>query len=326
MPHFWKTLKGAGKPITILAPMEEVTDVVFRTLISQLGRPDIFFTEFTSVEGINSIGQAKVIHRLRYDSTERPIVAQMWGTTPEHYKKAAELAVAMGFDGLDINMGCPVPKVIKRGACSALIKNSTLAAEIVAATKEGLAGRIPLSIKTRLGFGTIQTEEWIGFVLHKLKPEALTVHLRTVKELSEPPPHWEEMPKIIEMRNTFAPETVVIGNGSLSSMQEIREKVAMTGMDGGMVGRGIFHNPWLFSERDVGNITPRQRLETLLQHTQKFVMTWGVEKNFAVLKRFFKIYCNGFVGAKELRVRLMETSTLDEVQTIVNSFLVEEKF
>jgi tRNA-dihydrouridine synthase len=315
--NFWNKLKSRGTPITILAPMEEVTDIVFRSIITELGRPDVFFTEFTSVEGINSVGQANVIHRLRRQDNEKPIVAQLWGTTPEHYKKAAELAVELGFDGLDINMGCPVPKVIKRGACSALINNHALAKEIVLATREGLDGKIPLSIKTRIGFKDIATTDWIGFVLKELRPDALTVHLRTVKELSEPEPHWEEMKKIIEMRDLYAPDTVIIGNGNLNSLEDIKIRSKETGMDGGMIGRGIFANPWVFSGRDPTTIGVQEKLEVLLKHTKLFVETWGTDKNFATLKRFYKIYVHGFDGAVALRVKLMECKTEDEVREVV---------
>jgi tRNA-dihydrouridine synthase len=321
MKNFWQELRTRGTPITVLAPMEEVTDMVFRMLVAELGRPDVFFTEFTSVEGINSVGQAKVIHRLKYNESERPIVAQMWGTTPEHYRKAAELAVEMGFDGLDINMGCPVPKVIKRGACSALINNHQLAKEIVEATREGLAGRIPLSIKTRIGFREIATEEWIGFVLRELKPDALTVHLRTVRELSVPEPHWEEMGKIVALRDQYAPSAVVIGNGNIDSVAEIAEQCNTTGMDGGMIGRGIFRNPWVFAGRDPDTITIQEKLETLVRHTKRYVEVWGEDKNFAALKRFFKIYAHGFDGASGLRLQLMECKNVEQVIQIVQDYL-----
>ena len=324
--NFWTTLqaerKAASLPITALAPMEEVTDVVFRSIIQEIGRPDVFYTEFASVEGINSIGRNSVLHRLRREPNQSPVVAQLWGTTTLHYQKAAEIAVDLGFEGLDINMGCPVPKVIKRGACSALIKNPALAKEIVEAARIGLAGRIPLSIKTRLGFGTIQTEEWIGFILQELKPDALTIHLRTVKELSGPEPHWEEMAKIVALRDKYSPQTILLANGNLGSLTEITDRQLDTGMDGGMVGRGIFHNPWLFTGRDPSKITTEEKLQLLIKHTNLFEQTWGPEKNFAVMKRFFKIYTSGFTGASELRQQLMECKTAIEVETIITRFLV----
>jgi tRNA-dihydrouridine synthase len=196
--NFWQELPT---PFWILAPMEDVTDTVFRRVIAHCGRPHVFFTEFASVEGIQSVGQAKVMHRFRYHEEERPLVAQVWGITPEDYYNTAKMVVEMGFDGMDINMGCPVKKVIAQGACSALIKNPSLAKEIVQASKEGLANKIPLSIKTRIGFNKIQTEEWIGFLLNETKPAALTIHGRTVKEESKAPCHWDEIGKGVEINN-----------------------------------------------------------------------------------------------------------------------------
>jgi tRNA-dihydrouridine synthase len=193
--NFWRKL---SKPFFILAPMEEVTDTVFRQIVLKCGRPNVFYTEFTSVEGSQSIGRSKIIHRLKYQNIERPIVAQIWGKTPEDYFKTSQQIVELGFDGLDINMGCPVKKIIKQGACSALINNPNLAKEIVLATKEGLANKIPLSIKTRIGFNQIQTDEWCGFLLKDCKPECLVIHARTVKEQSSRVVHWDEIKKVVQ--------------------------------------------------------------------------------------------------------------------------------
>lgn len=196
MTNFWHSLK---KPFSILAPMEDVTDTVFRRIIQEVARPDVFFTEFTSTTGVQSSGQSKVIHRLKYTEKEKPIVAQVWGITPEDYYKTARMVIDLGFDGMDINMGCPVKNVIKQGACSALIKNPSLAKEIIMASKEGLQNKIPLSIKTRIGFNKIETENWCGFLLRECQPEALTVHGRTVKEESVPPAHWDEIAKVVDI-------------------------------------------------------------------------------------------------------------------------------
>jgi tRNA-dihydrouridine synthase len=201
MHNFWLDLQNSKPAISVLAPMEDVTDTVFRQTFLKTRRPDVFYTEFTSVEGINSIGQAKVIHRLKYHSSERPIIAQIWGVTPEDYFKAAELVLQLGFDGLDINMGCPVKNVTKMGACSALINNPDLALKIVNATKMGLRGKIPLSIKTRLGFKSISTDNWIKFVIDELKPNSLTIHARTVKEESKVPAHWDQFSLIKNIKN-----------------------------------------------------------------------------------------------------------------------------
>jgi tRNA-dihydrouridine synthase len=201
MKNFWQNLK---KPFFILAPMEDVTDTVFRKLVKKANNsnPQVLFTEFTNCDGICSVGQSRVIHRLKYDSeTERPIVAQIWGKTPQNYFQTAKLCLDLGFDGIDINMGCPEKSVVKQGCCSALINNSSLAKEIIEATQAGSEGKIPISVKTRLGFKTLQTESWFGFLL-QLKLQAITVHGRTVAG-SELPANWQEIGKVVELRNDF---------------------------------------------------------------------------------------------------------------------------
>ena len=306
MQSFWQQLP---KPFFVLAPMEEVTDTVFRRIISSCGRPDVMVTEFTSVEGLASeIGRSKVIHRLQYTTEEQPLVAQIWGVTPEHYYQAGVYAREQGFAGLDINMGCPVKKVIKQGACSALIKNPQLASDIIKAAQEG-AGDIPVSVKTRIGFSEIQTEEWIGFLLqHNLA--ALTVHGRTVKELSDYPAHWDEIGKVVQLRNQTKVDTVIIGNGDITSYQQGLAMSDQYKVDGIMIGRGVFHNPWIFNPNiDHNTISTEIKIQKLIQHIQLFDQTWGQERNFAVMKKCFKMYLNNFPGASEIRSKLMNCHT-----------------
>ncbi len=335
MNNFWQTLK---KPFLILAPMEDVTDTVFRQIIAKCGRPDVIFSEFTSCEGAQSVGQARVIHRLKFDKKEYPIVAQIWGVTPEDYYKTAKLIKELGFSGIDINMGCPVKKVIKMGACSALIKNPSLAKEIVEACKKG-AGDLPVSIKTRIGFNQIQTEEWIGFILEQCRPAALTIHGRTVKEESKVPCHWDEIEKVVILNNQIyqnQPENkpLIIGNGDIQTYQEAQEKAAQYNLDGIMIGRGVFKNPWIFNPQIaptadgqlVNTVTglaiiPKDRLELLLSHLDLWDKTWGENKNYAVLKKYFKIYIQGFAGSSELRSRLMETKNPAEALDICREIL-----
>jgi len=322
---FWSALK---LPIMALAPMEEVTDTAFRCIVAFCGRPSVMFTEFTSTEGINSIGRKKVAHRLNYTEGERPIVAQIWGLTPENYFKSAQLIKEMGFDGIDINMGCPVKNVVKMGACSALIKNPSLAKEIVLATKEG-AGNMPVSVKTRIGFKEIQTEEWIGFLLKECQPAALTIHGRTVKEESKVSNHWDEIGKAVKLRDQIResakskeqnskigevdPKTLILGNGDIQTLEEAYLKVAEFGLDGIMVGRGIFKNPWFFNPNiKIEDITIAQRLEVLKMHLELYKSDLIDHKNYNELKRFFKIYINGFAGSAELRAKLMETHSVEQ--------------
>jgi len=317
MKNFWNVL---NKPIFILAPMEDVTDTVLRQVIARCGKPAVFFTEFTNVEGMFSKGERLVNQRLRYTETERPLVAQIWGTHPENFCKAAKKLIGMGFDGIDLNMGCPASGVAQKGACSGLINNWPLAKEIIDATQEGAAGIIPVSIKTRLGFRTIDFD-WINFVLEQ-KPDALTVHARTVSEMSKVPAHWDKLKTVVDMRNAMQSTTLIIGNGDVKSLSDAKQKVAAAGVDGAMIGRGIFENPYLFAEHiTLNDKTPQEKMHLLLDHMQLWQDTWGDTKHFPTLRKFFKVYANGFPGAQELRIQLMETQNPAETERIVASFL-----
>lgn len=315
--NIWETLK---KPIFILAPMEDVTDTVFRQILLQTGRPALFFTEFTNVDGMFSKGSEHVTKRLKFTPQEKPLIAQIWGMNPDNFYKAAKQLVEMGFDGIDLNMGCPQHDVTSHGACSALIKNHTLATEIIRATQEG-AGDLPVSVKTRIGFGTIQTEEWIGFLLtHNLA--ALTVHGRTVREMSKVPAHWDEIGKAAKLRNDLGLDTLIIGNGDVMSVAEGEEKAKQHGLDGIMIGRGIFHNAWLFNPAiDPSTKTLKERLEILYKHVSLYNETWGNDKHYPTLKKYFKIYLSGFDGAAEIRGKFMETNTPEEALHIAREYL-----
>lgn len=328
MNNIWQQL---AKPIFVLAPMEDVTDSVFRQIVADCGKPDLFMTEFTSADGLCSPGKDKVGLRLQYTEKEKPLIAQIWGAKPENFYTAAKMLTEMGFAGIDINMGCPVKKIVKHGGCSALIAFPQLAKEVIQATKGG-AGDLPVSVKTRIGTKTIVTEEWIGFLLEQ-GLAALTIHARTVKEMSLVPAHWDEIGKAVQVRNQMKVETLIIGNGDVKSREEALEKVERFGVDGVMIGRGIFENPWLFSgtslpadaialqagHQALG--TSKERLELLLRHAKLFEETWGRTKNFAILRRFFKIYVKDFEGASELRAQLMETHCYDDVETLVRPYL-----
>lgn len=314
MQNIWQTLP---KPIMALAPMENVTDTVFRRIVAEAGRPSVFFTEFTNCDGLFSQGKTETEHRLKYTETERPLIAQIWGIHPKTYYEAAKLVADMGFDGVDINMGCPDRTVVKKGACSALINNHPLAHEIIEATREGAAGRIPVSVKTRIGFGSIVTEEWIGFLL-RLKPDALTVHLRTVREMSKVPAHWEEMEKTAKLRNEISPETVLLGNGDVRSLDEAKKLTEKYDIDGIMLGRGIFENLWLFNpDIDPAQITIEGRLQILLKHIDLFEATWHDPRKFQTIKKFVKAYVHSFPGASDWRQEMMETKTISELRQAV---------
>lgn len=320
MNTFWHRLP---RPFSILAPMEDVTDVAFRELIRVSGRPDVFFTEFTSIDGLLSKGREKVAQRLLYCESQRPIVAQIWGTSPERYCRAAQELALLGFDGIDLNMGCPVSKITKAGACSALIENPSLAREIYIASKEGAAG-VPVSIKTRLGFRDWRTEEWSTTLL-ELAPPAITVHGRIAKQLSKKACRWDEIARVVELRNTISPHTLIVGNGDVFSQAEIHEKHQQHGVDGVMIGRGVFQNPFIFQSdgREFGVLPSTEKIRFLQHHMQIFDAFWRGQKPYAVLKKYFKIAISNFDGASDLRAKLMETNSSQEGLQILSRFVSE---
>ncbi|HCE31177.1 MAG: tRNA-dihydrouridine synthase [Candidatus Daviesbacteria bacterium GW2011_GWB1_39_5] len=321
--HFWEKLK---KPIFILAPMDGVTDTVFRQILVSVacpqrqqaglrggrGKPDVFFTEFIPVDGLFSKGYEKVLETLKFTKKEQPIVAQIWGSNPENFYKAAGLIKKLGFDGIDINMGCPDKNVIKKGAGSALIKNPKLAKEIIEATISGAEG-LPVSVKTRIGFDRIDIENWVTHLL-QTQISALTLHLRIVPEMSKVPAHWEEVSKAVKIKNKFKSKALVIGNGDVKSLKEAREKCERYGIDGVMIGQGIFENVWLFNEDiDVQNRASGQRIRLLVKHLELFKKTYEGRKHFELMKKFVKCYVNNFERSSDSRVKLMKTKTLDEL-------------
>jgi tRNA-dihydrouridine synthase len=315
MNTFWNKLQ---KPFTILAPMEGVTDVVFREIILSLGRPDVFFTEFTSVTGIMSKGREKVERSLKFTKKQKPIVAQIWGTNVEDYFNSAKYCKELGFDGIDINMGCPIDAVVKKGACAALIHNPKLAKEIIEAVKKGSG--LPVSVKTRIGISSIEIDEWISFLL-KQDLAALTIHLRTAEELSKVPAHWELMPKIISLRDSLSPKTLIIGNGDISSYSEVKEKYEKYLCDGFMIGRGALHDPWIFNKKiNVNDITSTERLNLYIKHINLFLETWNKDKNPDSLKRFSKTWVNNFPDATELRDKINISRNTNEMIEIIEEY------
>ena len=307
------------RPFFVLAPMDDVTDVVFRQIVGKTARPDVYFTEFTSCDGLFSPGREVLMRRLKIAKGEKLIVAQIWGNNPETHFKAAKLVRELGFNGVDINMGCPDRNVVRSGACSALINNPSLAREVVLATVEGAQG-MPVSVKTRIGFRGIQTEEWFGFLL-SLPIAALTVHGRTARQESKTSANWEEIGKVVELRDTLqvTRNTLIIGNGDVKDRADGEEKAKKYGVDGVMIGRGIFKEIFAFS-RQKPEVSHEFMLNLMLEHIELFEKTWGAKKNFHILKKFFKIYVGDFRGANKLRTELMESKSYREAKEIIRSF------
>lgn len=339
---FWHTLK---KPIVVLAPMADVTDAPFRRMIAKysahvrgdgsVGGPDVMWTEFVSADGLMRAtpeGKEKLMADLIYKDEERPIVAQLFSSHPEYMEGAAALVRELGFDGIDINMGCPDRAIERQGCGSAMIKNPKLAQEIVRAARRGSNG-LPITVKTRVGYNKDELDTWLPALL-EVYPDVITVHARTRKEMSKVPARWERVARAVEIRNVIQnaawqaahPEhaqTLILGNGDVRSLAHAHELCAETGADGAMLGRAIFGNPWLFHpEKNAETIPLHERFAVMIEHTKLFEELLP-HKNFALMKKHYKAYVHNFAGAHELRNELMEQATAADIETVVNNFLRE---
>ena len=302
--------------------MDDVTDTVFRRMIISTSPPDEFFTEFVNVDGLQSPGRDQVIKKLKFTKIELPLIAQVWGRIPENYEKTAKEIVEMGFSGIDINMGCPVKTVTKNGCCSALISNRQLAAEIIDATKKGANGKLPVSVKTRLGQNSIDYS-WIEFLLEQ-GIDRLTIHARTVKEMSKVPAHWEVMGDIVKLRDKISPSTQIILNGDIKNRTQGDELAKKYKLDGIMIGRGIFEDPFLFSGKNTWQkYSKEEKIKLFMEHVRLFDITWGKSRRVHVLNKFCKIYIEGFNGAKDFREKLMAANTVDELLNALNDSLIQ---
>ena len=352
MQTFWDTLP---RPFFVLAPLANVTDAAFRRLIakySKPGGPDVMWTEFVSADGLcfaTEEGKQKLLKDLLYSEAERPIVAQFFTSNPETMEKAAALAQELGFDGIDINMGCPDKSIEKQGAGAKMITHPDVAREIIRAAKRG-APNLPVSVKTRLGYNKDSLDTWLPVILAE-EPAAVTIHARTRKEMSKVPARWERVARAVEIRNEMKSKTLIIGNGDCADMADARARVVMSGADGAMLGRAIFGRPWLFAEdteeeklkqivwpegrttaakgdpRTFAEAFPLEsaKLRIAIEHTELFEELLGDIKNFAIMKKHFKAYCEWFPGAKELRMRLIETHSSKEIRDCIEDFLQTTK-
>jgi len=338
---FWRKL---SKPILCLAPMADVTDEAFRQMFVKYGKPDVLWTEFVSVNGLCSQkGYKNMLIDLKFKKNEHPIVAQVFGSDPDKFYQAAKIIKKLGFDGIDINMGCPDKKVEKQGAGAALMKNYKLAQEIIKETKRGVrfrqgysgeAREIPVSVKTRIGYDKIDTVKWIKNLL-EVEPAVISIHWRTRQEMSDVPAHWHEAKKIMKLARKT--NTLIIGNGDVESLEDAYQKVKKYDVDGVMVGRGAFGKPWFFAHPSPPSPSPKGRggddvkkkLKIMVEHAVLFDKLYcgttrlrqgygGRGKNFSIMKKHFKAYATGFQGAKELRVKLMEAENVADVKKILS--------
>ncbi|HYD93404.1 MAG TPA: tRNA-dihydrouridine synthase [Candidatus Paceibacterota bacterium] len=321
-----------SKPFFALAPMADVTDPAYRKLIAASSKglptsiPYITWTEFVSADGLYHTREKKgmldaenpLVRDLLYTEGERPVIAQFFTSRPEMMEYAAALAVELGFDGVDINMGCPDRSIEKQGAGAAHIKDPQTAKRVIEAALQGTGGKIPVSVKTRLGFNTIEYDTWLPHLL-ETGISALTLHMRTRKEMSKVAAHWELGAEIVSFCKKHRPDLPILGNGDLVSVQDAESRVLSQGFDGAMLGRAIFGNPWLFSGRDLETVTPAERIEALLTLARSF-STLAPQKHFSILKKHFKAFISGWDGAAELRARLMVINSLEELETVLGEY------
>jgi len=316
--------------------MDDVTDTVFRQIVGQCAAPDIYFTEFVNVDALQSPGRQAALKRLKFTATEKPLVAQLWGLKPENFYKTAkeiadgslaaeanqgdEKASGINFDGVDLNFGCPEKNVVRNGACSAMINNRPLAGEVIQATREGLKTKtssLPLSVKTRLGFNEIDFS-WPEFLL-KQKLNMLSIHGRTRKQMSNVPADWSSIARIRELRDALCPATLIVGNGDVETRLQGEALAKEHGLDGIMIGRGIFGDPFVFSTNSPwASYTPEQRMALYKRHVELFAATWPAgSRKVYTLNKFCKTYIQSFDGAKELREKLMAAASTDELQSLL---------
>ena len=299
--------------------MDDVTDVVFRRIINDCAPADLYFTEFVNVDGLQSPGRKALLKKLRHDHENYPVVAQLWGKTPENFYKCALEAIEMGFDGIDINMGCPEKSIVNNGCCSAFIKpeNRNLACQVIAAVKEAAGDKVPVSVKTRLGFNEVDYS-WHELLL-SLNLSMLTIHGRTRKEMSKVPADWEKIQHIRELRDKLSPTTKIVGNGDVENRAHGELLAMKHGLDGIMIGRGVFQDPFCFAaESPWAGYSREQRLALLRKHVELFAETWtDGERNFETLKKFAKVYVSDFDGAKELREEIMKTHNAPDLLALV---------
>lgn len=324
--NFWRQLE---KPFLVMAPMEDVTDAAFRSIIAKYskahGAAYVTYTEFTSADGLvcaDEKGQEKLRAKLRFTEQEHPIVAQIFSATPEHMEKTAQLVRELGFDGVDINMGCPDRSIEKQGAGAALMKDPKRAQEIILATQAG-AKDMPVSVKTRIGYSANELDTWLPNIL-ETKPAAVTIHARTRAQLSKVPAQWEYVKEAVTIRDNFfahdteEQKTFIIGNGDIKNSTDALTRIRESGADGAMIGRGIFGNPWAMSDYTP---TQEEKLHALIEHTQRFEKEFTDIKSFNTMRKHFSSYVEGFRGAKELRVKLMQCNCATQVQEVIESYL-----
>lgn len=327
MKNFWEKLNKEKKPFFCLAPMADVTDTAFRQIVAKYSSPDVMFTEMVACDGLCSVGKEKLLQLLDFSKIERPIVAQLFGSRPENFYESAKLIKELGFDGIDINMGCPQKNILKQGAGANLINSPNLAKEIIQATKKG-AGGLPVSVKTRIGFNKNELETWLPILLEE-KPAVITIHGRTKKEMSKVSARWDVIKRGVEMAKGSG--VLIVGNGDVQDLEDGQKKAQESGVAGVMIGRAVLGKPWIFNHLDIGRPSLKneeKRFKILVEHIELFEEKYGENqagrgrvKNFAMMKKHIKAYLTGFKGVKELRVKLMDCDSGEEAKKLIKGRL-----
>ena len=346
---FWETL---AKPIIGLSPMDGVTDHPYRFIQKKYGQPDVIYTEFATVEGFCR-GAKKVLDSFLYDETQRPIVAQIYGTTPSFFRETAVALCQMGFDGIDINMGCPAKSVAHSGAGASLIKTPTLAKKIFQAVKNGVkdwqAGQtvencsditeelvkiikkrsqqlpqkyqqhnriVPITIKTRIGFDLKVTEKWIEHLL-TIKPATIAIHGRTLRQGYSGEADWEEIGKAVKIAQ--GSDTIILGNGDVHNRNQALAKIKQYGVNGVLIGRSTFGNPWVFLNQEADIYT---RAKVAIEHSLLFEKTFKNKENYRFLpmRKHLGWYIKGVAKAAKIRKELMQTKNAEEVKKILKNY------
>ena len=329
MKSFWNKLK---KPFFVMAPMADVTDVAFRALVAKRGAPDVFWTEFVSADGLyhtrevsaKSDGANGMIYHtsdtnplmrdLQFTEEQRPIVAQIFSSKPEMITYATKLVAELGFDGVDLNMGCPDRAIERQGCGSAMMKTPEVARAVIRAAKE--ASALPVSVKTRVGYNKESLDEWLPLLLEEA-PAAITLHLRTRKEMSLVPADWELMKEAVEIRNKINPNVLLIGNGDVTDLEQGKQLAVESGCEGIMIGRGMFGNPWVFAGRKNEDTPLAEKLAALIELAHNFEKI-SPPKSFAILKKHIKAFVTGFAGAAALRAELMQAESAADLERILH--------
>ena len=336
---FWKNLKS---PIIGLSPMDGITDAAFRYMLAKTHKPDVIYTEFVNVEGL-ARGAVSMLDHLIYNKIERPIVAQIYGIETESFYKVAIMCCCLGFDGIDINMGCPANKVARRNSGAGLIRVPEQAKKIIRTVKQavtdwsngisleeaGLRPKIinhltesgdshphkliPVSVKTRTGVDDIIAEEWVKHLLEE-EPAVIAMHGRTLKQMYSGEANWEILGKVAKI--VHQTNTLFLGNGDIKSLNDAHERIKKYGTDGALIGRATCGNPWFFSGIEP---TMEERFKAAIDHARCFE-EMSMKHAFFAMRKHLAWYCKGFDGARELRKELMQTNSSDEVKVILDKF------